>query len=100
MEASYVGKPCPRCAYVRAATDTAPDWQCPKCGVAYVKVLQPQAATGAVAPVGRASIDEHATGPAEGSRGLAMFAHLSILLGFIIPLVNIIAPIVIWNMKS
>jgi glutaredoxin len=31
-------KRCPRCRYERKATDTAPDWQCPSCGVAYNKV--------------------------------------------------------------
>lgn len=39
-----VGKPCPKCGYVRAAADTNPDWQCPKCGIAYLK-YQPGAAT-------------------------------------------------------
>ena len=29
---------CPACNYRRQATDTAPDWQCPCCEVAYVKV--------------------------------------------------------------
>lgn len=29
---------CPKCHYRRVASDTAPDWQCPKCGVAYNKV--------------------------------------------------------------
>lgn len=29
---------CPRCQYVRQASDTAPEWQCPRCGVAYDKV--------------------------------------------------------------
>lgn len=28
---------CPKCKYVRQATDTAPDWQCPACEVAYAK---------------------------------------------------------------
>lgn len=28
---------CPRCRYERQRTDTAPDWQCPSCGVAYSK---------------------------------------------------------------
>lgn len=28
---------CPKCAYVRKSTDTAPDWQCPSCGIAYAK---------------------------------------------------------------
>ncbi len=28
---------CPKCSYVRLATDDAPDWQCPSCGIAYHK---------------------------------------------------------------
>jgi hypothetical protein len=28
---------CPKCRYVRQAADTAPAWQCPSCGIAYVK---------------------------------------------------------------
>jgi hypothetical protein len=28
---------CPKCQYERGAADTAPDWQCPSCGVAYNK---------------------------------------------------------------
>jgi len=28
---------CPKCAYARQAADTAPDWQCPSCGIAYAK---------------------------------------------------------------
>ncbi|HRF10705.1 MAG: putative glutaredoxin.1 [Candidatus Accumulibacter phosphatis] len=30
-------KRCARCRYERLASDTAPDWQCPACGVAYNK---------------------------------------------------------------
>lgn len=36
---------CPKCRHVRQPGDTAPDWQCPSCGVAYAKVAraaQPQ----------------------------------------------------------
>ena len=35
---------CPKCGYVRQASDddTTPAWQCPSCGVAYVKASQPQ----------------------------------------------------------
>lgn len=29
---------CPKCHYKRTAADTAPDWQCPSCGVVYAKV--------------------------------------------------------------
>lgn len=28
---------CPKCEYVRKETEEAPDWQCPKCGIAYHK---------------------------------------------------------------
>ena len=28
---------CPKCRYVRRSTDAAPAWQCPSCGIAYVK---------------------------------------------------------------
>ncbi len=29
---------CPKCNYLRQPVETVPDWQCPKCGVAYNKV--------------------------------------------------------------
>lgn len=100
MNGSYAGKPCPKCGHVRAASETAPDWQCPKCGIVYAKFLQAQSAPEPVAAVRRAAESESAPVAASGSHGLAMFAHLSILLGFIIPLLNIIVPVVIWKMKS
>lgn len=28
---------CPKCGHVRTAESTSPDWQCPKCGIAYHK---------------------------------------------------------------
>ena len=37
FELQFDGKTCVKCAYKRQATDTAPDWACPSCGVAYVK---------------------------------------------------------------
>ena len=30
-------KRCPRCRYERQSTDTAPEWQCPSCEIAYSK---------------------------------------------------------------
>jgi len=30
---------CPKCQYVRKASDTAPDYECPKCGVIYAKFV-------------------------------------------------------------
>jgi len=99
MDTSIVGKPCPKCAYVRAASDTAPEWQCPKCGIAYAKFLQVQAAPERGSAGRPAGQSKTAAAPVGESHGMAMFAHLSILLGYIIPFVNIIVPAVIWNMK-
>lgn len=28
---------CPKCGYARKMGETAPDWQCPSCGIAYAK---------------------------------------------------------------
>ena len=42
-------KRCPKCRYERQPDDSAPDWQCPSCGVAYAKV------EGSVAPLPDAS---------------------------------------------
>jgi hypothetical protein len=28
---------CPKCGYVRKPTDTAPEWECPSCQIAYAK---------------------------------------------------------------
>jgi uncharacterized protein len=33
------GRVCPKCSYERKVSDSAPLWQCPRCGVAYDKVL-------------------------------------------------------------
>jgi uncharacterized Tic20 family protein len=35
-----------------------------------------------------------------GSTGLAMFVHLSILIGFIVPFFSLIVPIVVWITKK
>ena len=33
-----MSRECPKCHYVRVPTDTAPDYECPRCGVVYAKV--------------------------------------------------------------
>lgn len=33
---------CPKCQYERQQTDTAPDYECPKCGVIYAKYSPPR----------------------------------------------------------
>ena len=41
-----MGKVCKKCGYERLSTDSAPDYECPKCGAVYAKVealLQRQA---------------------------------------------------------
>lgn len=49
MTSSYTGKPCPKCGHVRAEHETAPDWQCPKCGIAYQKYIDARSAAAAPA---------------------------------------------------
>jgi hypothetical protein len=42
---------CPKCAHVRAPADFAPEWQCPRCGIAYAKFQpKPSAAPPPAAP--------------------------------------------------
>ena len=103
MAESYVGKPCPKCRHVRTAADTGPDWQCPKCGIAYAKFLQAQSGQVGTATVSRPANAGKAALPAAsggGSPGLAMFVHLSILIGFIVPFFGLIVPIVVWITKK
>ena len=42
---------CPKCAHVRTPADFAPDWQCPRCGIAYAKFQPKPAAAPPAAPV-------------------------------------------------
>ncbi len=102
MAESYVGKPCPKCRHVRTAADGGPDWQCPKCGIAYAKFLQVQSGEAPVAgrPATATRTAAASVAPAGGSTGLAMFTHLSILIGFIIPFFGLIVPIVVWITKK
>jgi len=100
MAGSTVGKACPKCAHVRAASDAGPDWQCPKCGIAYAKFRQAASAPDAGASADRTSVGEAARRPPGQSYTLATFAHLSVLLGLFIPLLAIIVPIVIWKTKG
>jgi uncharacterized Tic20 family protein len=98
MADSYVGKPCPKCRHVRQANEVAPDWQCPKCGVAYAKFVQAQTMppTNPGVRVGAGSAPAAPARGSGGSSGLPVFAHLSIPIGMVIPFLSLIAPIVIW----
>lgn len=65
---------CPKCGYVRLATDVAPDWQCPSCQVAYVKAKAsagepvPAVPEPAAAPAGSDDSDERAVLAASGQK--------------------------------
>jgi TPR repeat protein len=43
-QAAAVGRGCPKCSYRRRPGDTAPPWQCPRCGIVYDKYLTGPAA--------------------------------------------------------
>lgn len=84
---------CPKCAYERQAADVAPDWQCPSCKVAYIKVLQAQEAARAAlteqaeALRGRPAPDEDATDDDDRHWLLASGQKImiySILLNFLV----------------
>jgi hypothetical protein len=98
---------CPKCGYVRLATDVAPEWQCPSCLVAYVKAGVPtgkSVAAGsapssprlpklAPAPVGTDDPDELAALAASGQKVVIY----SILLTFVVRGMvqgNVVAPLV------
>jgi len=72
MQSNYVGKPCPKCAYVRAAAETAPEWQCPNCGIAYLKFVEAQSSPQRQIGVRTSS------GPANA--GLNLTAHPEVLI--------------------
>ena len=89
MGSDYLGKPCPKCAYVRTAADTAPDWQCPKCEIVYAKF-------GQAAPTALTrEVDLTRESP-----GLAKLAHLSTLANLFFPPLGTIVPIALWVVKS
>ncbi len=72
MGSSYTGKPCPKCGHVRMETETAPDWQCPKCGIAYLKFEQSQSA-----PAGFVS---SSTGGGTAATELNLTAHKEVFI--------------------
>jgi predicted RNA-binding Zn-ribbon protein involved in translation (DUF1610 family) len=101
-----VAKTCIKCGYARRDTETAPDYECPACGVVYAKAEAAQAAARSRAvptaaprhpapmeqpqPQARAAADALAhqllaQGPRRtppAYRGLAMVALLAFALGF------------------
>jgi hypothetical protein len=70
---------CPKCKYVRTATDQAPGWQCPSCGVAYLKVRVPESnATARPAPALSPAPDQSES--EAGARRILPFALGGVLL--------------------
>lgn len=74
--------PCPKCNHVRSATDDAPAWQCPKCGVAYHKVVARDGAPSDLRSVSSASDDMEDDEPARGGMRWKLIAiAVPIVLG-------------------
>src|SRR5688572_28893302 len=96
MASSYIGKPCPKCAYVRKESDTAPDWQCPKCEIVYAKFGQAPPPPASASAPRRVAQAETATAEATESTGLAKLAHLSTLINLVLPPLGTLVPIGIW----
>ena len=78
MSDSYVGKSCPKCSYVRTASEPTPEWQCPKCGVAYLKFIQARSA--AALDAEREPSAKGAPPSAQGPPGFDLANHSEILV--------------------
>ena len=90
---------CPKCGYVRLATDAAPDWQCPSCQVAYAKAKASAGEPIATVPEPAAALagtddaDEGAVLAASGQK----IVIYSILLTLVVRAAaqgNVVAPLV------
>ena len=97
MAESFVGKPCPKCGHVRRPDTTAPEWQCPQCGIAYAKFVPAappavKAAEPATAAAPRDSGDAEAADPS----GIANLAHLSTIANYLLPPLGTLVAIGIW----
>ena len=85
MAESFVGKPCPKCAYVRSPADAAPEWQCPKCEIVYAKFGQAPPPPKAALPASQAQPAESNAADSGGDTGQAKLAHLSTLANYLLP---------------
>lgn len=88
---SYVGRPCPKCAYVRNINDAdKPPGQCPRCEEPYPKG-NPDA------PPARAAggMSTRQAVQAEPYVPLAILAHGSLTLGLFFPMISMLIPIVL-----
>lgn len=79
---------CPKCSYARTSADTAPAWQCPRCGVAYAKVAataQPAAAPRTPSPAPRQPVrgaDDQSFGADDDLDPVAKAPGLTTINGF------------------
>lgn len=69
---------CPKCQYKRVASDVAPDWQCPNCGVAYNKVAGPTNPTN----VRDKEQTGHVAEPGMSGKKVILILFLVLLAGF------------------
>lgn len=94
---------CPKCGYVRLATDAAPDWQCPSCQVAYAKAKasagEPVAAIpeSPAEPAGTDDADELAVLAASGQK-IVIYCILLTLVVRAVAQANVAAPLVAMGM--
>jgi hypothetical protein len=70
---------CPKCGYVRTAADPAPGWQCPSCGVAYLKVRVPESNAIAI-PEGARSPAADQSEPEASTHRMLPFVLAGVLL--------------------
>lgn len=68
---------CPKCEYQRKASDTAPAWQCPNCGVAYAKAAATK--PGNIPAVEKIEIQNQYGKRTKREIALTLFVLLSIL---------------------
>ena len=102
MAESFVGKPCPKCAYVRRADDSAPEWQCPKCEIVYAKFGQAPPPRKAAVAASTPEDAEWAAASAEPRESInqARLAHLATIGNYLLPPIGTIIPIALWITKS
>lgn len=68
---------CPKCSYARQATEDAPDWQCPSCGIAYAKFRD---AASSLAPAQGSAMQYDASDMPDGGISWSRLVLLAFLL--------------------
>lgn len=77
---------CPKCGYERKSTDSAPEWQCPSCGVAYAKVSasssKRSADVGAISKSNQAAQTQEATPKGANPVSLVIVGFACLAIGY------------------